>query len=88
MMIAEKNIKKIQEFFDLTNEDYKLRKFKLPVLVYEVTADKVRYSLWENDLLEKFGVENVDGWDKTEELVFCPDWIQGDDDFDDEDDDF
>jgi len=82
-MKAEKDRSRIKEFFDLTDTAYNLRKFHKPVLVYEVVGDKVRYSLWEEDVLSRFGLQNVDGWDATEELIYCPDWIQGIDDEDD-----
>ncbi len=88
-MIREDNIKRIREFFDLTDQLYTLRKYHKPVLVYEVAEDKVRYSLWEAELLERFGLDNVDGWDYTEDVFFCPDWMRPDmedfDDFEEED---
>ena len=40
---------------------------------------------WEEEILERFGLKNVDGWDHTENVAFCPDWMQGEDE--DEDDD-
>ena len=76
MMKAESNKEKIKEFFELSDTDQKLRKFHKPVLVYEIVDDKVRYSLWENEMLERFGLKNVDGWDRIEDLIFCPDWMQ------------
>lgn len=88
-MIREDKIERIREFYDLTDQLYTLRKFHKPVLVYDVADDKVRYSLWEAELLERFGLENVDGWDYTEDVFFCPDWMQPDlddlEDFDEED---
>ncbi len=88
MMNVEKNRDRIREFFDLIEcEHYDLRKFSRPVLVYKVDDDQVYYSLWEEDLLQRYGVENVDGWDYAEDLLFCPDWIRGDEDDDDDDDD-
>ena len=91
MMKAEKDLKRIKEFFELNKTDFNLRKYHKPVLVYDVVDDKVRYSLWEMEIFERFGLKNVDGWDKTENIIFCPDWMQGndedEDDFDlDEDD--
>ena len=86
MMIAERELKKIKEFFELSDSDFSLRKYHKPVLVYDVADDKVRYSLWEADILEKFGLKNVDGWDKTENIAFCPDWMRDDVDEDDLDD--
>jgi hypothetical protein len=85
MMKAEKNRERIKEFFDLTDTSYMLRKFHKPVLVYEISGDKVRYSVWEEEILERFGLKNVDGWDSTEELIYCPDWLQDldEDDLDD-----
>jgi len=92
MMKVEKDRKKIREFFNLTeNEKYDLRRYSKPVLVYYVDENKrVKFSLWEDDLLDRFGIKNVDGWDYEEDLSFCPDWVadnDDDDDFDDDDDD-
>ena len=87
MMTAEKDRSRIKEFFDLTNADFNFRKFHKPVLVYEVVDDKVRYSLWEDELLNRFGLKNVDGWDATEDVIFCPDWMQEKEELDDENDD-
>ncbi|MCD4828708.1 MAG: hypothetical protein K8R90_04660 [Candidatus Cloacimonetes bacterium] len=87
-MNVEKKRERIREFFDLIEcEHYELRKFSHPALVFKVDDEKVYYSLWEEDLLNRFGLENVDGWDYTEDILFCPDWIRGDDDGDDLDDD-
>jgi len=95
MMKAEKDRKKIREFFNMVeNEKYDLRNYSRPVLVYYVDENRmVKYSLWEDDLLTRFGLENVDGWDYEDDLSFCPDWVEDsveddDDDFDDDDDDF
>ena len=85
MMVAEKDKIRIREFFELTGADFSLRKFHKPVLVYDVVDDKVRYSLWEEDILKRFGIKNVDGWDATEDVIFCPDWMRGEEE-DDEDD--
>lgn len=91
MMKAERDKERIKEFFELTDTAYSLRKYHKPVLVYEIFEDKVRYSVWESDMLEQFGLKNVDGWDNTEDLIFCPDWMQDEDeelddlDLDDED---
>lgn len=87
MMIKEENKDRIKEFFELNDKRYTLRKYNKPVLVYEIKDDKVRYSLWEKELLDKFGLKNVDGWDYTEELIFCPDWMQYPNDEDDFEDD-
>jgi hypothetical protein len=42
-------------------------------------------------MLNRFGLDNVDGWDYEEDIVFCPDWVRDDedddDDWDDDDDD-
>ena len=83
MMIAEKDLKRIKEFFELSDSDFNLRNYHKPVLVYEVVDDIVRYSLWEADILERFGLKNVDGWDKTENIAFCPDWMRDDEEEDD-----
>ncbi|MCF7794195.1 MAG: hypothetical protein K9M95_04255 [Candidatus Cloacimonetes bacterium] len=85
MMIAEKDKNRIKEFFELSDNDHSLRKYHKPVLVYEVAGDKVRYSLWEEEILQRYGLKNVDGWDKTENIAFCPDWMRGEDDEDLED---
>lgn len=94
MMIAEGNKDRIKEFFELRSTNHNLRQYHRPVLVYEVVGDKVRFSLWEEDILNRYGLKNVDGWDETEDLFYCPDWMQGkeeeeeeeDIDLDDEDD--
>lgn len=90
-MKAEKNRDRIREFFDLCNNDFNLRKYHEPVLVYDLKDDKIRYSLWEDELLQRFGLANVDGWDKTENMAFCPDWMLDEDEddveFEDDDDD-
>jgi hypothetical protein len=84
-MIAERDKNRIKEFFELSSSEYSLRKYHKPVLVYEVDGDRVRYSLWEEEILERYGLKNVDGWDKTENIAFCPDWMQGEEDDDLED---
>ena len=91
MMRVEKDKKKIREFLDLIeNDKYDLRRYSKPVLVYYVDENKrVKYSLWENDLLTRFGENNVDGWDFEEDLLFCPDWVSEEEDdegWDDDDD--
>lgn len=86
-MIAEKDKKRIWEFFELSDTDFNLRKYRKPVLVYKVDGDKIRYSLWEEELLERFGLKNVDGWDASEDLIYCPDWMRDDIDDDIDDDD-
>ncbi len=87
MMSVQKDRDKIREFFDLLeDEHYDLRKFSHPVLVYKADSDQVYYSLWEESLLMRFGIENVDGWDYSEDILFCPDWVRGDVDDDDPDD--
>jgi len=86
----EKDTKKILEFIELS-ENYKieLRRYREPVLVWAVEDGTAYYSIWENEMLEKFGLENVDGWDYEEDLLFCPDWMADEEDKldDDEDDD-
>ncbi len=87
----ESNIKKIREFLDLSdNHKIELRRYSSPILVWAVTDGTAYYTIWENDLLERFGIENVDGWDFEEDLLFCPDWMadeSDDDDFELDDDD-
>jgi len=87
----ESNTKKIKEFLDLVeNHKVELRHYKHPVLVWAVQDGTVYYSFWEEELLERFGLENVDGWDFEEDQLFCPDWVaddfEEDDDLDDDDD--
>lgn len=86
----ENESKKIKEFLSLVeNHKIDIRHFKHPVLVWAVQEGTVYYSFWDEDILERFGIDNVDGWDYEEDLLFCPDWV-GDldnDDFDDLDDD-
>ncbi len=69
---------RIREFFDLMeNEKYDLRKYSKPILVYKVEDGTVYYSLWEEDILDRFGLKNVDGWDYKDDAGFCPDWVIG-----------
>ena len=64
MMHKETDKTRIREFLDLLgNERYDLRKYTRPVLVYKVEDKTVFYSIWEDDLLNRFGLSNVDGWD-------------------------
>lgn len=92
MYKTERDKKRIKEFLDLADNDhYTLPKYSHPVLVYELKDEMVNYSLWEEDMLERFGLKNVDGYDYQTDVLFCPDWVAGededDDDFDDDDDD-
>jgi hypothetical protein len=78
MMHKEIDRARIREFLDLLgNERYDLRKYHRPVLVYKVADKTVFYSIWEEDLLNRFGIGNVDGWDYKEDTIFCPDWVIG-----------
>lgn len=82
----ESNIKKIREFLDLSeNHKIELRHYSSPVLVWAASEGTAFYTIWENDLLERFGLDNVDGWDFEEDLLFCPDWMSEDEDDDDPD---
>lgn len=88
----ESELKKIKEFVDLVeNHKIDLRHYKSPVLVWGIQEGTVYYSFWEAELLQRFGLDNVDGWDFEEDLLFCPDWVgdteDDDADFDDDDDD-
>ncbi len=88
MMQKESRREKIVEFLQMTeNPTIELRKYSKPILVWQVTDGTVQYSLWEEDILNRFGLENVDGWDFEEDALFCPDWVNGEDDWDDDDDD-
>jgi glutathionyl-hydroquinone reductase len=85
MYIAERDKRRILEFFELSDKNYNLRKYTKPVLVYTVEDDLVKYSIFEEDILNRYGLENVDGYDHTENVAFCPDWMRDDiDDFDDD----
>jgi hypothetical protein len=88
-MKAENDRKRIREFLDmLENEKYDLRKYSKPVLVYGVDDDKmVKYSIWEKDMLDRFGLKNEDGWDHEDDLAFCPDWVAEGTPFEETDDD-
>ncbi len=91
MMQKESRREKIVEFLQMTeNPTVELRKYSKPVLVWQVSEGTVQYSIWEADILERFGLENVDGWDFEEDALFCPDWVVEDEDWydDDDDDDF
>ncbi len=89
---AEKDKKKIKEFLDLVeNHKVEIRYFKHPVLVWRNLDGVCHYSFWEEEILDRFGLSNVDGWDYQEDLLFCPDWVDDEDeeeeDFDDEESD-
>ena len=92
MFKSESSRKKIKEFIYLIeNEKIDLRRFTHPVLVWTIKDQKVGYTVWEEDLLNRFGLENVDGWDYEEDVSFAPDWIFDEDEdyyLDDDDDDF
>ena len=78
MMNTESNRKRIREFLDLLgNERYDLRRYSRPILVYKVIDKVVYYSVWEEEILQRFGLKNVDGWDFKEDSLFCPDWVIG-----------
>ncbi len=89
----ESDVKKIREFIDLSdNHKLELRHYKEPVLVWAVADGTAYYAIWESELLDKYGLANVDGWDFEEDLLFCPDWMgdpddDEDSDLDDDDDD-
>jgi len=77
-MNKESDRKKIIEFLDLLgNERYDLRRYSHPILVYKVDNGTVYYSLWEEEILSRYGLKNVDGWDYKEDALFCPDWVIG-----------
>lgn len=82
----ESDPKKIKEFVDMVdNLKLEMRRYKYPVLVWAVKEGTVYYTIWEKEVLEKFGLESVDGWDFEEDALFCPDWIEeSEDDWDEE----
>lgn len=90
----ENDPQKLREFLDMVeNSKIEIRRYKNPVLVWAIKEGTVYYSFWEQDMLDRFGLANVDGWDYEEDQLFCPDWVDDsddmlDDDFDDDDDDF
>ena len=84
---------KLREFLDMVeNHKVEIRRYKHPILVWGIKEGTVYYSFWEQEILDRFGLENVDGWDYEEDLLFCPDWV-GDqeeewtEDIDDDEDD-
>jgi hypothetical protein len=91
----ESDAQKLREFLDLVeNHKVEIRRYKHPVLVWAIKDGTVYYSFWEQDVLDRFNIANVDGWDYEEDLLFCPDWVgdleeeweeEGDDDLDDDD---
>ncbi len=89
----ENSAKKIKEFLSLVeNHKVDIRHYKHPVLVWAVQEGTVYYSFWEEDTLLRYGLDNVDGWDYEEDMLFCPDWVSDnqddeDEDLDDEDED-
>ncbi len=85
----EANPKRLKEFVDMVdNPKLEMRRFKYPVLVWAVKEGTVYYTIWEREVLDKFGLSSVDGWDYEEDALFCPDWIdENEDDWDDDTDD-
>ncbi|MBP7118230.1 MAG: hypothetical protein KBB33_07870 [Candidatus Cloacimonetes bacterium] len=89
----ELSSKKIKEFLDLVeNHKVDIRHYRTPVLVWGVNDGTVYYSFWEQETLQRYGLDNVDGYDYEEDLLFCPDWMADadepqDDDIDLDDDD-
>ena len=92
----ESDPQKLREFLELVeNNKVEIRRYKHPALVWALKEGTVYYSFWEQEILDKFGLDNVDGWDYEEDLLFCPDWVgdneedwDADIDDDDDDDDF
>ena len=93
MVKIEKDRKKMREFLNLVdNSHYDFHKFSRPILVFEMKEKTVQYTLWEEDLFEQLGIDNVVGYDYEEDSLYVPDWALDydefdDDDFDDDDDD-
>jgi hypothetical protein len=89
----ESDPQKLREFLELVeNHKVEIRRYKHPALVWAIKEGTVYYSFWEQDVLERFGIGNVDGWDYEEDLLFCPDWVgdleeEWEDDLDEDDDD-
>ena len=85
MIKLERDRNKIIEFLDLVdNDNYLMRKFNKPVIVWEIDNNIIKYTLWESNVLEQLGVENIIGWDYREDKIFAPDWALDDDEFDDD----
>jgi len=88
---AETKRKRIMEFLQLIEKNVHFERFLKPVLTYSFDDDLVYFSIWEEDILEKFGFENIYGHDFKESIFFCPDWMTNqketleDDDLDDDD---
>lgn len=84
---------KLKEFLEMVeNHKVEIRRYRHPVLVWANKEGTIYYSFWEQEVLDRFGITNVDGWDYEEDLLFCPDWVgdsedDWDDDLDDDDDD-
>lgn len=85
------NKKYIKEFLDLVeNHKVEIRRYKNPILVWAVDEGVCYYSFWEEEILQRFGLENVDGWDFEEDALFCPDWVvdeEEEEDLEDDEDD-
>ena len=63
------DLKKIKEFLSMVeNHKVEIRHYKYPVLVWAVQEGTVYYTIWEQELLSRFGLENVDGWDYEEDV--------------------
>ncbi|MEA1972587.1 MAG: hypothetical protein U9N34_04745 [Candidatus Cloacimonadota bacterium] len=85
MVKLERERKKIIEFLDLVdNGNYAIRKYNRPAIVWEVDGNVIKYTLWENNILEQIGIENIIGWDYKEDKIYAPDWALEDDEFDED----
>lgn len=81
------DLKKIKEFLGMVeNHKVELKRYKYPSLVWAVQEGTVYYAFWESEMLDRFGLANVDGWDFEEDALFCPDWLVEYDELDDNDD--
>ncbi len=82
--------KKIEQFLSLLERKLDLNRYNKPVLSYRTDDDAVYYTVWEEEILERLGFNNVSGHDYKDPIFFCPDWVTGkdvEDDLDDIDDD-
>ncbi len=82
--------KKIEEFLELLGRKLDLNRYNKPILSYRTDDDAVYYTIWEEEILERLGIDNISGHDYRDPIFFCPDWVTDkeiDDDFDDDFDD-
>ncbi len=90
--LFEYDKERIKQFLQLLERKIDFERFNKPILSYKTEGDYVYYTVWEEEILERLGLENISGYDYRDPIFFCPDWITNegldDEDEDDDDEDF